>query len=189
MNRNNECVELQSRMIEHFSDTKKPLPDEVKKHLEVCSECRKEYEQMHKALTLLHESSGKLEQVPEHLFAEIEFRLDTVDQFKPSYVSSNKSRNLLILQYSYLATMAIIIWFSLLLTQPMFNNWLETLELIELLPVVQEYSLFILFFAVGGLFALISSPLIIKTKINKEAGPARGFLRRMFSSGLRIFAC
>ncbi len=190
MNKKHECAELQSRMIDHFSESDAPLEPEVKAHLAACPGCKQEYEQMQTTLQLIHIGADEPTELPDHLLGEIEERLDSVPQLKPEFTSSHQKRNMLILQYSYLATLAIIIWFSLLLSQPLFNNWLEAYEVVNKLPILQDYSLFIAFFAAGGLFALISSPLIIKTTIDYDAKPGRGgILRRIFSGSLRLFAC
>jgi len=47
-----------------------------------------------------------------------------------------------------------------------------------------------MFFVAGGLFALVSSPLIIKTALRQPDGEKKfNLLRRLFSVGMRTFAC
>jgi hypothetical protein len=190
MNRKPECVELQSRMVEYFSEPTEVLPQEIERHIESCPDCQLEFKQMQQTLHLIQDAAKLPEEVPEQLLEQIEAKLDTVKQLKPEYAQSNKARNILILQYSYLASMAVIIWLTLLLTQPIFNSWLAINEFACSMPVLEDYSLFIAFFIAGGIFALISSPLIIKTSDRQTLSKKKsGFFRRIFSSGLRLFAC
>lgn len=190
MNKKPECVDLQSRMVEYFSSPPDKLPEDIERHLTTCPECKLEFTQMNEALLLIRDSANRYEEVPEHLLASIEAELDHTEQLRPVVRKSNQARNILILQYSYLASMAVIIWLSILLIQPMFASWLTANDLISASPFLDEYGLFLAFFAAGGIFALISSPLIIKTAA-RNSGPDKkyGFFRRLFSSGLRMFAC
>ena len=189
MNKKPECVELQSRLVEYFSDPPEQVPEEIECHLKNCEACRIEFEQTRHALELLKEDASAVAAVPEHLFAQIEERIEQCPQaFRPAS-KSTWQRNILILQYSYLATMAVIIWFSLMLGQPILNDWLIANELLVSLPLLAEYGIFILFFAVGGIFAAVSSPLIIRNNRPFTVNSTRaGFLRRLFT-GLRMFAC
>lgn len=190
MTRKPECVELQSRMVEFFSDQSDQVPPEIEKHLATCPECQLEFAQLRQVLHELRENATLSETVPEHLLSAVESRLDATEQVKPADRKSTKARNVLILQYSYLASLTVIIWLTLLHAQPMLNSWLTANNLLSALPVVDEYGLFLAFFAAGGIFALISSPLIIKTSTTRpDAGKRGGFFTRLFSGGLRIFAC
>lgn len=190
MNKKTECVELQSRMLEFFANPQADVPEGIETHLETCPECKLEFTQMTQALELIKDSADLYEDVPEALLESVEAKLESTEQLKPALKKSNKSRNILILQYSYLSSMAVIIWLSILLIQPMFISWLAENGLTSASPILVEYGLFLAFFATGGLFALISSPLIIKTaRKHSRIEKKYGFFRRLFSSGLRIFAC
>jgi hypothetical protein len=86
--------------------------------------------------------------------------------------------------------MAVVIWLALMLVQPMLTGWLADNQLISSLAFLNEYGLFLLFFAAGGLFAMVSSPLIIKTALRQPDGEKKfNLLRRLFSFGMRTFAC
>ncbi|PKL46313.1 MAG: hypothetical protein CVV42_16835 [Candidatus Riflebacteria bacterium HGW-Riflebacteria-2] len=190
MKRKTECVELQSRMVEYFADPPRQIPAAIAEHLKDCEECQLEFAQMQKVLTHLEDASEIYEAVPEHLFSGVESQLDSVQQLRPAIQSAGRIRNLLILQYSYLSAMAVIIWLSLLLVQPMLTGWLAENELVSSLAFLNDYGLFLIFFAAGGLFAMISSPLIIKTALRQPAGEKKfNLLRRLFSVGMRTFAC
>lgn len=189
MNKKPECVELQSRLVEYFSDPPKKVPEEILEHLSHCPRCQEEFEQTRLTLLSLREEANEILVLPDHLLTRIETRLDQTPQAHRPVRKSTKQRNILILQYAYLSTMAIFIWLSLMLIQPIFNDWLLANELSVNLPLIAEYGLFILFFAAGGVFAAISSPLIIRnSKANLPTGEKTGIFRRLFS-GLRLFAC
>lgn len=189
MNRKPECVQLQSRLVDFFSDPAEPVPEEISQHLNQCEQCRIEFEQMKEALELVKQGETVMETVPEHLLAQINDKLGHTAQMPKPVLTSNHQRNMLILQYSYLSLMAVIIWFSIMLIQPLFNNWLQNNELVMSMPILAEYGLFIFFFAAGGIFAAISSPLLIrKTNANLPVGEKSSYFRRLFS-GLSIFAC
>ncbi|NLF95271.1 MAG: hypothetical protein GX569_00950 [Candidatus Riflebacteria bacterium] len=190
MKRKTECVELQSRMVEYFADPPQQLPVDIAAHLKDCETCQLEFAQMQQVLAKLEAGAGDYEAVPEHLLAGIENRLDSVQQLKPAVRSVGRTRNLLILQYSFLSAMAVIIWLALMLVQPMLTGWLAENELISSLAFLNEYGLFLIFFAAGGLFAMVSSPLIIKTALRQPDGEKKfNLLRRLFSFGMRTFAC
>ncbi len=189
MNKKPECVELQSRLVEYFSDPPGQIPEEIESHLKQCATCRIEFEQTCHALELLKENAAEPEPVPEHLYAQLEAKIERCPQAYRPASQSTWQRNVLILQYSYLATMAVIIWFSLMLGQPLLNDWLVANDLLVSLPILAEYGIFILFFAVGGVFAAVSSPLIIRNNRPFSVNSTKaGFLRRLFA-GLRMFAC
>ena len=190
MKRKTECIELQSRMVEYFADPPRQIPDVIEKHLSECEECRLEFMQMQQVMTHLTDASCVCEAVPTHLLDVVESRLDSVEQLRPAVRNYSRARNMLILQYSYLSVMAIIIWLSLMLIQPMLTGWLAENELASSLVFLNEYGLFLMFFVAGGLFALVSSPLIIKTALRQPAGEKKfNLLRRLFSVGMRTFAC
>ncbi|MBU1106202.1 MAG: hypothetical protein KKB51_05990 [Candidatus Riflebacteria bacterium] len=190
MKKKTECVELQSRMVEYFASPTEQIPDEIEAHLKGCAECRLEFTQLSQVLKSIEDSAEVYEVVPEHLRIAIEAELDSVQQLIPAVSRPNKVRNLLILQYSYLASMAVIIWLSLLLIQPMLTVWLVENGMVSSFAVLDDYSLFIAFFAAGGIFALISSPLLIKTAMRRSTDEKKfSLLRRLFSFGNRTFAC
>ena len=190
MNKKPECVELQSHMVEYFSEPSVDVPAEIRDHLQSCKDCKAEFEQICQTLEMLEKDRAIFEEVPAHLLSEIESKIEDTPQLHGSVLKSSRQRNLMILQYSYLSAMAVIIWMSILMYQPLFNDWLLANELMTYLPVLlAEYGLFALFFAAGGIFAAISSPLIIKsTRISLHVPEKSGFFRRLFS-GLRLFAC
>jgi len=189
MKRKAECVELQSRMVEYFADPLRQVPDAIAAHLRECEECRIEFEQMQQVMAHLESAAALDEAVPAHLLSAVESRLDTVTQLRPA-VRRNRARNVLILQYSYLAAMAVIIWLSLMLVQSHLTGWLADNELASSLALINDYGLFLMFFVAGGLFAIISSPLIIKTALRQPDGEKKfNLLRRLFSVGMRTFAC
>lgn len=191
MNRNPQCVELQSRMVEYFSGPPgQVLPDEIKNHLESCGRCRQEFVELSKVLDKLLQESEVQEVVPEHLLAGIESRLDSTPQLTPVTRRSNSGRNLLIMQYSYLAFMSVIIWLTILSAQPFLTGWLAENSMQSSLTLLNEYGLFLAFFAIGGIFALISSPLIIRTLSQSSTTERKtGFFSRLFTGSLRLFAC
>jgi len=189
MKRKTECVELQSRMVEYFADPPRQVPDAIAAHLKECEECRNEFEQMQQVMEHLEKASTIDEALPAHLLSAVESRLDTVTQLRPA-VRNSRARNMLILQYSYLAAMAVIIWLSLMLIQPLLTGWLAENELVSSMAFLNDYGLFLMFFVAGGLFALVSSPLIIKTALRQPDGEKKfNLLRRLFSVGMRTFAC
>ncbi|HPW60375.1 MAG TPA: hypothetical protein PLK58_17140 [Candidatus Rifleibacterium sp.] len=191
MNKRPECVELQSRMVEFFSGPPgQTVPAEISAHLEGCPECRTEFDQLCQTVEILQRSEVTLTAVPEHLLAAVESRLDATPQLRPMVSNSNEVRNLLIVQYSYLAFMSVVIWVTLLFAQPFMTGWLVANGMESAIPLFNEYGLFLAFFAAGGIFALISSPLIIRTiaqTSNREK--KTGFFYRLFSGSLRMFAC
>ncbi|MFZ5949194.1 MAG: hypothetical protein ACOYXC_00695 [Candidatus Rifleibacteriota bacterium] len=189
MNRKPECVEMQSRLVEHFSEPPGEVPEDIARHLANCDICRNDFEQMQQALETIRSDREIVEAVPVHLLAAIETEINQTPQLERQFVKSSLQRNLLILQYSYLASMAVIIWLSIMLIQPIFNDWLSANQLPITLPLLAEYGLFILFFAAGGIFAAISSPLIIQNRKANLPGHEKVSLFRRFFSGLRMFAC
>ena len=190
MKKKTECVELQSRMVDYFASPTEQIPVEIEAHLKDCAECRLEFTQLSQVLKSIEDSAEDYDVVPEHLLSEIEAELDSVQQLRPAVNRPNQIRNLLILQYSYLASMAVIIWLSLLLVQPMLTGWLIENGMVSSFAVLDDYSLFIAFFAAGGIFALVSSPLLIKTSLRSSTGDRKfSLLRRLFSFGVRTFAC
>lgn len=190
MNDKPQCVELQSRMVEYFSGPPGQVPEEIQKHLTTCQVCRQEFDQLEQTLAHLQKSSAVPEVVPAHLLIAIEARLDTTPQLKPVPRQMNQTRTLLIVQYSYLACMSVVIWLSILLVQPSLNGWLLEYGLVSNIELVNDYGLFLAFFAAGGIFALISSPLLLKNlNRNPMREPKSGFLARLFSGSLRMFAC
>ncbi len=190
MKRKTECVELQSRMVEYFADPPQQMPDAIASHLRECQDCRLEFDQMRQVMEHLESAASVDEAVPVHLLAGVESRLDSVQQLRPAVRSVGRTRNMLILQYSFLSAMAVVIWLALMLVQPMLTGWLADNQLISSLAFLNEYGLFLLFFAAGGLFAMVSSPLIIKTALRQPDGEKKfNLLRRLFSFGMRTFAC
>lgn len=191
MNKRPECVELQSRMVEFFSGPPgQAVPAEISAHLERCPECRVEFDQLCQTVDMLQQSATTVAAVPEQLLTAVENRLDATPQLRPMVSSSNEVRNLLIVQYSYLAFMSVVIWVTLLFAQPFLTGWLAANGMESAMPLLNDYGLFLAFFAAGGIFALISSPLIIRTiaqTSNREK--KTGFLYRLFSGSLRMFAC
>ncbi len=190
MNKRPECVELQSRMVEFFSGPPgQAVPAEISAHLEGCPECRIEFDQLCQTVDMLQQSKATVTTVPENLLAAVESRLDATPQLRPM-VSNNEVRNLLIVQYSYLAFMSVVIWVTLLFAQPFLTGWLVANGMESAMPLLNEYGLFLAFFAAGGIFALISSPLIIRTIAQTSTREKKtGFLYRLFSGSLRMFAC
>lgn len=191
MNKRPECVELQSRMVEFFSGPPgQAVPAEISAHLEGCSECRTEFDQLCQTIEMLQQASATLTDVPEHLLAAVESRLDATPQLRPVVSNSNEVRNLLIVQYSYLAFMSVVIWVTILFAQPILTEWLVANSMESAMPLLNEYGLFLAFFIAGGIFALISSPLIIRTIAQTSTREKKtGFLYRLFSGSLRLFAC
>ncbi len=190
MNDKPQCVELQSRMVEYFSGPPGQVPEEIQQHLNICPECQQEFVQLSETLVHLQKCDAVPEAVPDRLLVAIESRLDATPQLKPVSRQMNKTRNLLIVQYSYLACMSVVIWLSILLVQPSLNGWLLEYGLVSNIELVNDYGLFLAFFAAGGIFALISSPLLLKNVTrNPMREPRSGFLSRLFSGSLRIFAC
>ena len=190
MKKKTECVELQSRMVEYFASPPVQVPDEMERHFIDCAECRREFAELQQVLKGIHDSAEIYEAVPQHLLATVEDRLDSVQQLRPAVQSQPRERNLLILQYSYLASLAVIIWLSLMMVQPMLTVWLSENGLVSSFAVLDDYGLFLAFFAAGGLFAMISSPLIIKTAVRRSRNEKKfSILRWLFSTGIRTFAC
>ncbi len=190
MTKKPQCVELQSRMVEYFSVPPGQIPDEIKRHLDICTECQQEFTELTKVLVDLREQSEVGELVPDHLFNAVEARLDATAQLKPAPKRSNKVRNMLIMQYSYLAFMSVVIWLTILTAQPILIAWLSENGIISAMPLLNEYGLFLAFFVAGGIFALISSPLIIRTIARRSLREKEtGFFSRLFSGSLRMFAC
>jgi hypothetical protein len=190
MKNKNECVELQSRMVEYFAGPPERVPEAIEQHLADCEECRLEFSQLNQVLGGIKESADKYEQVPEHLFDAVEARLDATEQLRPAVNRLPRLRNQLILQYSYLATMAVIIWLTLLLAQPVLTGWLIENDMMSSFVILDDYGVFIAFFITGGIFAMICAPLLIKTAMRRsDSGKKFNFLRWLFSAGLRTFAC
>ncbi|PKL43168.1 MAG: hypothetical protein CVV41_10640 [Candidatus Riflebacteria bacterium HGW-Riflebacteria-1] len=190
MKKKTECVELQSRMVEYFANPPTQVPDEMASHVRDCAECHREFAELQQVLKGIHDSAEVYEAVPQHLLAAVETRLDSVQQLRPAVQSQPRERNLLILQYSYLASLAVIIWLSMMLIQPMLTVWLSENGLVSSFTVLDEYGLFLAFFAAGGLFAMISSPLIIKTAVRRSNNEKKfSILRWLFSTSIRTFAC
>lgn len=191
MKKNPECVELQSRMLEYFSNPDDSVRIEIELHSQNCEVCQKEFNELKLTLAELHNSaSSDMTVVPEHLLSSIESNLDSTGQLQKPEQMVSRIRNTLMLQYSYLMFMSVVIWLTLLYAQPFMNDWLKNQSLLTAVPLIDEYGLFILFFAVGGLFAMLSSPLIIRTALKK--GPddnVEKFSFRSFTSGIRFFAC
>lgn len=190
MNKKPECVEFESRLVDYFSNPPPSVPGDIAEHLAGCELCKNEFIEMQKVLELVVSEKQSCESVPEHLLAGIEARIDAEPQKQPGRIrNKNRQRNIMILQYSYLASMAVIIWMSLLLIQPLFNDWLTANELLPAISIVAEYGLFLLFFAAGGLFAAISSPLIIKNSRANLPEPGKTTVFRRLFGSLRLFAC
>ncbi len=191
MNRKPQCVELQSRMVEYFSGPPgQAVPEEIRNHLDSCGECRQEFAELNKVLEDMVREAEVQEVVPEHLLVAIESRLDSTPQLRPAARRSNRVRNLLIMQYSYLAFMSVVIWLTILFAQPILTGWLAENSMSSGVPMLNEYGLFLAFFVIGGIFALISSPLIIRTLVSNSTREKKtGFFARLFTGSLRMFAC
>jgi len=191
MKKSPECVELQSCMLEYFSNPDDLLLKEIDKHLLKCAICKKEFEELKHTLTELEKSAADCsENVPDGLLASIEDRLDSVEQVHRSEQSEIRVRSALMLQYSYLTLMSVIIWLTLLFAQPFLSEWLSHRSLLTAVPLIDEYGLFMVFFVIGGLFALLSSPILIRTALKQgSAEKSEKFFTRFFSTGIRFFAC
>lgn len=190
-NRRPECVELQSRMLDYFSEADASALCEIEKHCQNCQICAAEFEQINSALTRLQTSSENLnDAVPGHLLAVIEARLDSVEQFRPAESEEISIRSALMLQYSFLSLMAVIIWLTLLFAQPFISELMSTHSLLTAIPLIDEYGLFMVFFIAGGLFAMLSSPILIRSALKKDSDEKNQKLStRFFSTGIRFFAC
>jgi hypothetical protein len=190
MNKKEKCLIIQSQMADYFGNQPERLPDDLAEHLKTCSDCKIEFDALSATLDQVKSIELTEEVVPDHLLSSIENQLDSTEQirvFDPNFVWA---RNKLMLQYAYLAGLAVTIWVSLLIGQPMFINWLTAQGLMINHQIFLDYGLFITFFGIGGFAALLSTPLLLGN--NKKLDPPakkNGFFKRFFSGNLRLFAC
>lgn len=190
MSSKKKCSVIESQLLEYFSNPSDEIPAEIQQHLASCKLCNSEFENMSKAMTIIKEASIESIEVPDYLLNNIETMLDNTEQAMVHNPVSSGTRNRLMIEYTYISILAISVWLTLALGQPMAIAWLSTngFELSE--PILREYGLFILFFLIGGFTALISSPLLIRQEKNKLSESERPTaFKRFFSSYLNLFVC
>jgi hypothetical protein len=190
MNKKEKCLKIQSQMADYFGNQPERLPDDLAEHLKICSDCKVEFDALSATLDQVKAIEFAPEEVPAHLLDSIENQLDSTEQvgvFDPNFVWS---RNRLMLQYAYVAGLAVTIWISLLIGQPMFITWLKAQGLMINHHLFVDYGLFIMFFGIGGFAALLSTPLLLKNNKKLETPTKKnGFIKRFLSGNLRLFAC
>lgn len=190
MNNQKKCSKIESQLIEYFSNVPDEIPFEIKSHIETCETCKIEFQGMQQALTILNDNNMHAIDVPDHLLISIESQLEEVEQARVHESIFSGTRNILMMEYTYISLLAITVWVALLLGQPLVVSWLQTYGLSSSEPILNDYGLFILFFIVGGFIALISSPLLIKMECDTQTDSrSQSLFKRFFSSNLSIFFC
>lgn len=211
MSSNFQCDRARSLMSEAFSSELLTSNLDLKRHLESCSSCKKEFDEILSAL-------GEIERIQiqnpipsANLWENLEKRILVTEQEKSSPKWFDFSaKQLLIAQYSYITTLGIGLWLSLFCGQPVLNELVRSFGLPSPEWFFSEYTLFIIFFSFGGFSAIIAAPILVHSclsngnirnsglwdnlwkgfrqgEIQEGSRMARFF--RLLYGNLRLFAC
>ncbi len=211
MSSNYQCDHARSLMSEAFSSELLISNLDLKRHLESCSSCQKEFDEILSALGEIEKIQIQNPVPPANLWDNLEKRILVTEQEKPSPgLFDFSAKQLLIAQYSYITTLGIGLWLSLFYGQPVLNELVRSFGLPSPEWFFSEYTLFIIFFSFGGFSAIVAAPILVQACLSdgnirnsglwdklwkgfqpgepREGGRMARFFR-LLHGNLRLFAC
>jgi anti-sigma factor RsiW len=173
-------------MTEAFAQYPPAPPAELAEHLAHCPHCREEFAQLEQTLQQVQAVREPDSALPDDLWAKLDSRLDTVVQEPLPSAEPWPLKTRLMAEYAYLTLLGICLWGMLTNLQPYFLQALEQAGIPVSEAFLAEYGVFLLFFAFGGLIAMIATPILAGNASAKA--PIRRWLA--FTQGsLRLLAC
>ncbi len=211
MSSNFPCDHARSLMSEAFSSELLISNHDLRTHLESCPSCKKEFEEILEALEGMEKIQIQNPVPSAGLWEKLEKQIIITEQEKPATSWFDlSSKHLFISQYSYITTLGVGLWLSLLYGQPIFHEVIQGFGLPSPEWLFSEYTLFVIFFSLGGFSAIIAAPILVHSgngkgnNMNPGAwGNFLGRLRRgempegswmfrfyrLLYGNLRLFAC